>query len=70
MKEFFRFFVKAFPFVAGLICTLAALAFLVNFTSYESFSDDSFWLFVVFALIGFPLLLFGINRLSDDRQLG
>lgn len=73
MKEFIGFFVRALPFVIGLISTLTSLSFLINFADGASisriFEDSEFSLFVTFAVVGFPLTLFGINRLSIERVL-
>lgn len=65
---FMRFFFLALPMVLGIICTLTALAFLVDFASLASLSlleDDEYVGFIVFALIGIPLTLFGVDRLSE-----
>lgn len=77
MKNFARFFAKSLPFVAGIICTLTALAFLVSllvelsshpkYFSKSILDQEKFWAFVTFAVIGLPLILFGINRLSSDK---
>lgn len=77
MKNFVRFFARSLPFVAGIICTLTAFSFLVsllvelsNHPKYFSNSildKEKFWAFVIFAVIGLPLILFGINRLSSDK---
>ena len=70
MKAFLRFVLRSLPMVVGLICTLTALAFLVEFTdraSFDNLEDEEFLGFVLFALVGLPLTLFGINRLGTDE---
>lgn len=68
MKDFIRLFLRALPFVLGLISTLTALSFLISFSESPSisriFDEGEFFLFVAFAMIGLPLTLFGINRLA------
>ena len=69
MKNFMRFAIHSLPMVLGIICSLTALAFLVEFASRASFGnleDEEYWGFVLFSLVGLPLTLFGINRLSND----
>lgn len=69
MKDFFSIFLKSIPFVAGIILTLTAVSFLVEFASQASVSnldEADYWAFVIFAVIGIPLTLFGINRLSQN----
>lgn len=67
MISFIRLFFRALPFVAGIICTLMALSFLIEFTSGASNRRD-FMAFVIFAGIGLPLTLYGIDRLSRYYQ--
>jgi len=46
-----------------------SLAFLVEFThnpSFDNLLDEEFGGFIIFALIGFPLMFFGVNRLAED----
>lgn len=68
MKDFIRLFLRALPFVIGLIFTLTALSFLISFSESPSigriFDDGEFFVFVTLAVIGLPLTLFGINRLA------
>jgi hypothetical protein len=67
MSGFIRFFVLSLPMVVGIICTLTALAFLADFASFASLTrleDGEYVGFLIFALIGIPLTLFGIDRLS------
>ena len=68
MKNLLRFFICSLSMVLGIICSLTALAFLVEFASEASFDNlenEVFWGFVLFSLVGLPLTLFGINRLSS-----
>ena len=67
MKSFFRYFLRSLPFVFGIILTLTALAFLVDFAGYvsiDALADEEFFAFLVFALSGLPLTLYGIALLS------
>ena len=68
MKEFFRFFVTAIPFTVGMLLTLIALCCLIEF--YDRGLDlhrgrTVFWVFVIFFVVGFPSMIFGINKLSE-----
>ena len=68
MKEFFRFFVTAIPFTVGMLLSLIALCFLLKF--YDSGFElhrhgNEFWCFVIFFVVGFPSMIFGINKLSE-----
>jgi hypothetical protein len=73
MKNFAQLFVRALPFVAGMICTLTALTFLISFAEAPSlsrlFDEDPFLIFVVLSVIGLPLTIFGIDRLSSDGKV-
>lgn len=70
MKSFVQLFFRACPFVAGVICTLTALTFLISFAESVSlsrlFDGEEFAVFVALSVIGLPLTLFGIDRLSND----
>ncbi len=69
MKDFFSLFLRSLPFVMGIILTLTAVSFLIEFASQASVSnldEVEYWAFVIFAVIGIPLTLFGINRLSRN----
>lgn len=69
MKMFFLFCLHSLPMVIGIILSLTSLAFLVEFTSNPSLDylmDEEFLGFLLFALIGFPLMFFGINRLDKS----
>lgn len=65
MKIFLRFFLRSLPLVVGVIFSLTALVFLVEFAA-KKLEVENFWSFVIFAVVGLPLMLFGINRLSSD----
>lgn len=65
MKGFFRFILRALPFTVGLILCLTALTFLVEFTDYGA--EETFFTFAGIAIIGIPLLLYGIRALSPDN---
>jgi hypothetical protein len=70
MKNYIKFTVKSLPLVFGLILTLISLAFLVEFATdiyVEKFQETEFTFFVVFAVIGFPTLLYGINYLANNK---
>ena len=67
ISGFMRFFLLALPMIVGIICTLTALAFLVDFASFAPLNrlgDGEYVGFLVFALIGLPMTLYGIERLS------
>lgn len=66
MKPLYELFIKVFPFTIGVILILTSLAFLADFTDHLDFGDEAFWGFVFFAVIGIPILLFGIDRASND----
>ena len=69
MTSFAHFFLKSIPFAVGLILTLFALSFLVQFVEQGAYlsewDNEDVWGFVFFALIGVPVLLFGINKLAE-----
>ena len=66
MKEFFRFFVTAIPFTVGMLLSLIALCFLVEFYDRGlDFDNWEFRVFVIFFVVGFPSMIFGINKLSE-----
>ena len=68
MKEFFRFFVTAIPFTVGMLLSLIALCFLLKFydRGFDLQSHSyAFWCFVIFFVVGFPSMIFGINKLSE-----
>ncbi len=71
MKSFINLFLKTLPFTVGVILVLTSLAFLATFTDqhldFGDLEDEEFWAFVVFAVIGIPILLFGINKGSNDN---
>jgi len=71
MKSFLSFFIKVLPFTFGVILILTSLAFLVDFTGqsldFGDLEDEEFWSFVFFAIIGIPILLFGINKASKEN---
>jgi hypothetical protein len=64
MKDYFIFFKRTLPITLGMIFTLIALCFLVKFYDYGfHFKDDlEYVYFIIFFLIGFPMLMFGINK--------
>lgn len=67
MKDFFRFFVSAIPFTVGMLLSLIGLCFLVEF--YDEglyFGGGGFRSFVIFFLVGFPSVIFGVNKLSKE----
>ena len=63
MKKLVYFFLKALPFTAGLILSLTAISFLVNFT--DNMEEEGFIIFVLLCILGIPMLLFGIKMLSN-----
>ena len=65
MKEFFRFFVTAIPFTVGMLLSLIALCFLLKFYDGGLHNSNAFWGFVIFFVVGFPSMIFGINKLSE-----
>lgn len=71
MKSLLLFFIKVIPFTIGVILTLTSLAFLVEFTdqrlNFGDLGNEEFWSFVFFAIIGIPILLFGINKASKEN---
>ena len=65
---YFKFLKKSLPITIGMILTLIALCCLVEF--YDQglyFEGDYFIYFVTFFFIGFPLLMFGINKMADNN---
>lgn len=69
MKAELRFLGAALVFTAGLVCCLASLAFLVGFAdaaTLEDMSGTDFITFAVLALIGIPLSLLGMRKLSHE----
>ena len=67
MKLFLRFWFRAIPFTVGIALSLIALCFLVAFYDYGlDFDEEDIWIFLIFFLAGFPLLIYGLNKLSDQ----
>ncbi len=67
MKTLFSLWWRSFPFTIGMALSLIALCFLVRFYDYGlEFDSEYIWLFVLFFLVGFPTLIFGIEKLSND----
>ncbi|BCO31169.1 hypothetical protein TspCOW1_12720 [Thiohalobacter sp. COW1] len=69
MKELLNFYVKALPITLGLIFSLTALSFLIDFTDSARLSDigeEDFLTFLILAIVGIPTLLFGIKKLSSE----
>lgn len=66
MQEFIRYWIRALPFTAGMALSLIALCFLVEFYDRGlDFEDGEIWAFVFFFAIGYPMLLFGIQKLKS-----
>ncbi len=68
MKHFFKYAFRSLPMVCGLILTLTSLSFLIGFATdinVEKLQDEEYSMFLVFAVIGIPTLLFGINYLAN-----
>ena len=69
MRNFFQFFSKSIPLTIGLILTLFALSFLIQFVENGAFLSDidskDIWGFIIFAMVGVPTLLYGVNKLAD-----
>lgn len=69
MKNFAQFFIKSIPLTIGLILTLFALSFLVQFVErgahLSDIDNEDIWGFIFFAVAGVPTLLYGVNKLSD-----
>ena len=66
MKSFIKYFFNALPLTLGMILTLLALSFLVKFYDYGlDFEEPEFWIFGGLFILGFPLLIWGTNRLAD-----
>lgn len=68
MKNFIRFTLTSLPFVIGLILCLTSFTYLIRFTadSYDEYNNLA--TFVALAIIGFPVLLYGIYKLSSERS--
>ena len=69
MKNFFQFFIRSIPLTIGLILTLFALGFLVQFVEsgayLSNFGNEDIWGFIFFAAVGVPTLLFGVNKQAE-----
>lgn len=67
MRDFISFFLKTIPLSVGIILSLTALYFLVEFFDRGlDFEDSEFWSFLALFLVGFPLLLWGVQSLSEN----
>jgi len=65
MKYFFRYILRSLPLTVGIILSIIALCFLVQFYDRGlDFEAEEFWAFSIFFIIGFPLLVWGIDYLS------
>lgn len=70
MRELLRFSVRALPLTLGLVLVLTALSFLVGFADGahpSKFAEEDFVTFVLLSIVGIPMLLFGIKKLSNDE---
>ena len=66
MKVLYKFWVRSLPFTIGIGMVLVAMCFLVEFYDNRlQLDDEEFWTFVFFFAIGMPLMLFGIDKLSN-----
>ena len=66
MKSFFHLWFRSLPFAIGIALTLISLCFLVRFFDFGlEFDEKEIWLFSAFFLSGFPILVYGLNKLSD-----
>ena len=64
MKAHYRFWVRCLPFTIGIGFVLIAMCFLVDFYDNRLQFEEEFWAFVFFFVLGMPLMLFGIDKLS------
>lgn len=69
----FTFWLKALPLTLGIALTLTALCYLMNFYEHIHFFNfkkvlllkaKDFNAFLLFFLMGFPTILYGIDKLS------
>lgn len=68
MKDSFRFLLRSLLLAIGLVLCLTALSFLVSFTDSARLSnmdEEDFVTFVVLLLVGIPVLLLSIRKLSS-----
>lgn len=71
IKKLFNFFFLTLPLTLGIIFILTALSFLVEFSSHPSLHyllEEEYVGFVLFAMTGIPLCLYGITLLSHDEN--
>ena len=65
--SFIKFYFKAIPLAIGMILTLVSLTFLASFFNYgQDFDEPDFWIFLATFMVGFPVLLWGTNKLSSE----
>ena len=69
MKTIFKYWLRCLPFTIGIGMVLVAMCFLVEFYDNRlKLDDEEFWTFVFFFVLGMPLTLFGIERLSQPSE--
>ena len=69
MKAFYKFWVRSLTFTIGIGLVLTAMCFLVDFYDNRLQLDDGeYWAFVFFFVLGMPLMLFGIDKLSKPPE--
>jgi len=65
-----RFFTKCLVFSTGIIFVLLSLCYLIKFYDFGLDYDDSeLILFLFFMTMGIPVLIFGVNLLSDNDKI-
>lgn len=71
MKDYFRLLTRALPFTVGVALSLIGLCFLVKFYDYGlDFEYRYVWIFAIFFGVGFPTLVYGMNKLAVEAQQG
>lgn len=72
MSSFINTILRSFPFAIGVVLVLTSLAYLAEFSGQiyglNNFDDEEFLAFLVFALIGIPVLIYGIDVLSSEKS--
>ena len=69
MKDYLQMLLRALPFTLGVALSLVGLCYLVRFYDYGlDFEDEYIWMFAVFFGLGFPTLIYGLNRLSAEAR--
>jgi hypothetical protein len=65
MKQMLRLFVRGTALAAGILLTLISFVFIIDLGRVD-FDRDEFWGFVLFGLLGIPVIFVGLGMLTHE----